>query len=278
MLVVNKIRDKLKITANSLKPEGKADYVLIDVDAIKKGTPFKQLFPIKPDVLATITKDMELNGYDNSQPVIIWKETNLLIDGHTRSKAAKEANINRVPAVYYSFPDVDSALKYAYGLQFKRRNIDDSDRFSFAEQYLNNIVQGSKKSGWKKQELAEILTVSMTTAQKFLSVINRATDKDKEAVKSGAITINTAYKKLLSKEGGKKSKSSNVNNTTVSNMDKNSLIYIDTDSVKKRVDMWAKTKAYHDRIIAISEILPRESEIAKYVKGLLGKEREDVSL
>lgn len=281
MKVLERLKSSLHHQPKDESLNDNFDLIMVDVESIKKGTPFIQLFPIKPDVLASITQDMEVNGYDISQPIIIWEETNLLIDGHTRTKAAEQANIKQVSAIYYSFEDVDSALRYAYGLQFKRRNIDDSDRFSFAEQYLNNLVQGNKKSGWKKKELAEILSVSMTTAQKYLSVINRATDKIKEAVKIGDISINTAYKRLLQSEGGKK-KSNNPVNESKPQSDKSETLWnscsIDSIRIKGKVDLWNENPDYRDRIVAISELLPKESKIAQYVDELLGKDKDNVSL
>ena len=36
-------------------------------------------------------------GFDKGQPLSLWKDKNLLLDGHTRLAAAKEAGLIEVP-------------------------------------------------------------------------------------------------------------------------------------------------------------------------------------
>ncbi len=256
----------------------------VELSDIKKGEPFISLFPIKPEVLKAISTDMETRGFDSSQPIIIWKERNILIDGHTRCAAAEKIGLALVSAVYESFPDVDSALRYAYGLQFKRRNLSDADRFHFSETYLNNVGQGAKKSGWKKKELAEILSVSVGTAQKYISVLSRGTAKDKRDVKNGDKTINNVYKSLLSREKPRdhqKSKIKENENEKESEISGDFLV-LDLSMIinkmdqlaAKKVDMKSNLYANREKIRGISEILPDDSEIKEYALNLIAKSEE----
>ena len=251
-------------------PDISKGYDLIKLESIKKGTPFITLFPIKQEVLKSITEDMTVNGYDVSQPVIIWKETNLLIDGHTRCEAAKKAGLQKVVVIYESFTDVDSALKYAYGLQFKRRNLTDSDKFHFAETYLNNVGHEHKKGGWKKKELAEILTVSVGTAQKYLTVLTRGTEKMKEAVKDGSATINKTYKTLIDRE---KPKPAEINNQSPSNKPRTE--FVKEDSVYDRLDRWSQESSISVlQIRSLVEIISKDYEVNKYIFSLLDSMEE----
>ncbi len=278
MDVISLIKHKMK--DETIKSDiGNNKYVSVKLKSIKKGNPFISLFPINPEVLKSISEDMKKRGFDPSQPVIIWKEANLLIDGHTRCAAAEKAGIDSVVVIYKSFDDVDSALRYTYGLQFKRRNLTDSDRFCFSETYLNNVGQGVKKSGWKKKELAEILSVSTGTAQKYISVLSRGTGRDKQMVRSGEKTINNVYKSLLGREKapvGNRNESGEkvlVNNLKIPD----GCITLELSMIRKKLDSLAGRKtglkselyANREKIRGIIEILPKGSEIMKYAKELV---------
>ncbi len=283
MRAISLIKQKRKEDVGRLVP-GDNKYVSVRIRDIKKGSPFISLFPIKPEVLKSISEDMSKRGFDPSQPIIIWKEANLLIDGHTRCAAAEKTGIEKVVAIYESFPDVDSALRYAYGLQFKRRNLSDADRFHFSETYLNNVGQGVKKSGWKKKELAEILSVSTGTAQKYISVLSRGTGRDKLMVRSGEKTINNVYKSLLGREkapGGNRSEE--VKKDSVKALENpDGSITLELSMIYKKLDSLAGRKtglksdlfSNREKIRGIIEILPNGSEIKGYASELIKRLEE----
>ena len=54
---------------------------------------FEGLFPVDNKILTAICEHMLENGYDESQPIIIWKGKKIVVDGHTRLLAAK--NVGR---------------------------------------------------------------------------------------------------------------------------------------------------------------------------------------
>ena len=263
------------------------DYEMVFLKDIKKGPPFVTLFPIKPEVIASITQDMKKNGFDTSQPVIIWKEANILIDGHTRCAAAESAGLTQVAAIFKSFDEVEDALRYAYGLQFKRRNLTDADKFHFSEIYLNNVGQQAKKSGWKKKELSAILSVSVGTAQKYISVISRATEKEKDAVRSGEKSINTVYNSLLGKEKIRNrpvKKSSNKTNkkTSVKQDSEPEVLMIPAGFIKLQLSYWAENhrdfgmanSPFRERILGVVDILPDGHELVLFARELLEEESE----
>lgn len=89
---------------------------------------------------------MRKNGYDDAMPVIIWKEKDVLIDGHTRLRAAKAAGISSIPAVYASFENEESALDYMHRIQFNRRNITDADPIKLIINAIPQYEKGMAKA------------------------------------------------------------------------------------------------------------------------------------
>ena len=77
---------------------------------IKTGEPFESLFPVDAHTLDAIAKDMELHGYDDAHPIVLWDEKGIVIDGHTRLQAAIAAGIDDVLVIRNSFEDEDAAV------------------------------------------------------------------------------------------------------------------------------------------------------------------------
>jgi transposase len=45
-----------------------------------------KIFSVQDKTVEEIAQKMEKAGYDRSQPVVVWKGKNILVDGHTRLK------------------------------------------------------------------------------------------------------------------------------------------------------------------------------------------------
>lgn len=97
------------------------------IAGIKTRAPFEDLFPIKEEVVQAIRKHIENNGYDESTPIVIWKEGEVVVDGHMRLQAARKANLEEIPVIKRSFKDEDEALDYALHNQRDRRNLTDAE-------------------------------------------------------------------------------------------------------------------------------------------------------
>ena len=81
-------------------------YLLMHILDVHTAAPFKDLFTIKPSVLADITDSMKKNGYDEAFPLILWAgHGGVLVDGHTRLQAAKDAGVLDVAVVMHDFAD-----------------------------------------------------------------------------------------------------------------------------------------------------------------------------
>ena len=97
------------------------------VDEIQLSNEFSSLFPVNPAVLAQIVESIKKHGFDNSQPLHVWKEKGLLLDGHTRRLAVLECGLTTVPVFEHSFATEEEAMEYALGLQTARRNLTDAE-------------------------------------------------------------------------------------------------------------------------------------------------------
>ena len=71
--------------------------VQVPVWSLKMEEPFRNLFPIRQTVLAEIIDDMNVNGFDFGHPIVVWKM--IVVDGHTRLKAAIAAGLETVPVI-----------------------------------------------------------------------------------------------------------------------------------------------------------------------------------
>lgn len=138
---------------------------------------------------------MKKRGFDNSQPLLIWKEREILIDGHTRLKAAQEAGRNHVPVYEKSFESESEALEYTIHLQKDRRNLTDaelyacileldkrqphggdrqSDKFKSPDGLLNHDNSTSSR-----QRTAEVVGTSPTKVQKVRTIEDHDSNGDR---------------------------------------------------------------------------------------------------
>lgn len=57
------------------------------------------------------------------EPLVVWEEENILVDGHNRFNYAQGTDIE-IPYVYYSFTDRDDVKNFIIRNQLGRRNVD----------------------------------------------------------------------------------------------------------------------------------------------------------
>ena len=73
---------------------------------------------------------MQLRGYDPKHPIILatgsWTDVPVVVDGHTRLRAAKDTNVKPV-FITEEFESEGHALAYAIHCQKNRRNMSSGD-------------------------------------------------------------------------------------------------------------------------------------------------------
>jgi ParB family chromosome partitioning protein len=171
---------------------------------IKTGEPFKSLFP--PDLYRQkdILEHMQTHGYDPAQPVVIWKEQQVLIEGHTRLRAAIEAEFETIPAVEKSFASEDDALDYAIHCQTERRNLTDADILRLVEKidqryYRKNWGGDRTEASFESMKLdsreltAKIVGIKKEKVSHCRKILLKGNEIERDSIYNGEKTIYQVY-------------------------------------------------------------------------------------
>jgi len=180
------------------------------IEKIKISSPFKDLFPVDPKILNAVRDHMRTFGYDKSQPVVIWKGRDIVIDGHTRFRSASDLGIKEIPAHEMGFEDEDEALTYAIHNQRDRRNLTDADFMRLVPELDKRKIAGRPSNeklrldnlnlGPSRKQTAEILGTSETKVQKARAILDHGSEELKERVKGGRTSLNRAYGEIREEE------------------------------------------------------------------------------
>lgn len=168
---------------------------------IKTAEPFEGLFPIDAATLTAVADHMEKHGYDPAQPLVIWYERDVLLDGHTRLAAARQLKFTRVPVVKKGFRTENQAVEYAIHCQRDRRNLSDADLLRWIQEVDKRKKQGERtdlaqpcaKSSKSSEQTAAVVGTSARKVEQARTVIDQADEETKAKVASGELSINKAY-------------------------------------------------------------------------------------
>jgi ParB family chromosome partitioning protein len=153
-----------------------------------------KVFKINDKIFDEISQKMRASGYDKSQPVVIWKGENILLDGHTRLAAAKELELDEIPAVEMEFENREDALLYTFERQAVRRNLSSAEILAAAQ-----MIHGRKEKDGKgraAEQMAERLGVSPATIYQARKIMMEAPEEDLKAVQAGEKSIKSVYTKI----------------------------------------------------------------------------------
>ncbi len=186
------------------------------LDQLTKAEPFASLFSIKAEVFEAIKADMEVNGFDPSKPVTVWKKPDgnrVLIDGYTRVRAAEELGFLRVTAYEKSFATEAEALAYAIHTQRARRNLSDAELLRLIELVdrpqtgFNTPVASIAATDEKPRKTAELTADAIGTSRAKVERARAvlADPNEAAAVLSGAKTIHQAAHDAKAKRASKSS-------------------------------------------------------------------------
>lgn len=171
----------------------------IALDQIEAHPDFQGIFKIDPGLLERITESIRENGFDNSQPLHIWKCREdegtahlYLIDGYTRWKALLAAGAESAPYFEHNFGTKEEAYRYALSLQVNRRNLSDGELIKNVQILLESGFIKSIK-GKKSAAIAEVLGTSARTVEKAISVAKDADEETLSKIDSGEMTLNQTY-------------------------------------------------------------------------------------
>jgi len=191
-----------------------------NVSEIKVNKKYQNMLP-RPDKKEYEQIKNSIDKEGQEKPVTV-NEKMILIDGHTRLQICKELKIN----IYYekkTFADKMAVLQYMAILNLHRRNLTQYQKvLLYKELYLaerkkaklrqiEGSVKGGLRSHGKKQEkivmdkgkslqkYAKIIGVTPDAVHKTLFIEKYASEKIKEKVKEGKITVTNAFWKSKEK-------------------------------------------------------------------------------
>ena len=191
--------------------------MLILTDKIKTRSPFKDLFTIKSSTLSAITKSMKKDGFNEAEPLVYWHVKNVgnvLVDGHTRLEAARQAGLGGVHAIGMDFDNELKAVEYAISRQKNRRNLTDGEMLSClseldklrqekdsfkGNQYSSAQHCANQSTGKSSKQTAETLGISARKVEQARTVQDHADEETVQAVKDGNMSINKAYNETQAK-------------------------------------------------------------------------------
>lgn len=176
-------------------------------------TEFETLFPPStPDELENLEQSLLTDGFHDWEPLLVWREEQILIDGHQRYRICQKHHIP-FKIVERTFPDRDAAIFAALEVQLARRNLSIYDRGVLALRYKDRIsrearerqrcgrggvllLMNSPKAIDTRAEVASIAGVSPDTISKIERIERDAPVEIKKQLKSGEISIHAAYTAL----------------------------------------------------------------------------------
>lgn len=164
---------------------------LFPINEVKIDPEIAGIFKISDKVLKEIQQKIEKFGYNEEEPVVIWKGKNILVDGRTRYTAAKNANLEKIPVFEKEFENREAAILYTFERQVIRRNLTGAEILTAAQ-----MIKGRKENdgtGRAAEILAEKLGVSPATVYQARAILKDASPEDLKAVKKGEKSIKKVY-------------------------------------------------------------------------------------
>ena len=71
----------------------------------------------------SLDRSIASEGFDESYPIVIWKDKNIIVDGHNRYKICKFRGIEEVPVIETEFESREKVIAWIYRTQLARRNL-----------------------------------------------------------------------------------------------------------------------------------------------------------
>jgi ParB family chromosome partitioning protein len=164
---------------------------LVKISDIKIDPEISKIFSRSDKILDEIKAKMAKSGFDRSQPVVLWKGKNIIVDGHTRLEAARESNLDEIPAVELDFESFEDAILYTFERQAVRRNLTSADILKAAQ-----MIKGPKAkngAGRAGDLLAKRLGISPATVYAAKKIAREAPNEELEAIQKGEKSIKAVY-------------------------------------------------------------------------------------
>ncbi|MDR0601554.1 MAG: ParB N-terminal domain-containing protein, partial [Treponema sp.] len=161
--------------------------IIIDPDIAR-------LFKMSDNTREIIAQDIKEQGFDKGQPLSLWKGKNIVLDGHTRLAAAREAGLEEIPVVEREFENKEDAILYTFERQVIRRNLTADEIITAVE--LMPETRSRKGQGRTAAQLAERLKVSEAHIYQIRAILKKAAPEEIDAVRTGKTSVMETYLKI----------------------------------------------------------------------------------
>lgn len=197
------------------------DLAYVNPSELVTRQPFCTLFPVREDIRERILASIQEDGFDASKPINVWRQENVVVDGHTRRECAIVAGIE-VLVHFRDFKDEDEAMDYAIANQRDRRNLSDAELAGL----VIAVDKRKSRGGDHKSEAAKSISstkeidppshiataaltgTSKTKVEKIRTIVDHAEKtgdiEEKEAVLNGKMSINAAERAVKAKKAKRK--------------------------------------------------------------------------
>ena len=172
--------------------------------------------PLSVDEYTQLEKNIVKEGIRD--PLVVWKTPDgkeILLDGHNRWKISAAHSGIRFNVAYKEFKTRAEAEQWIILNQFGRRNLSAYDRSVLALKLKPLIAEKAKEKQSEaggalrqksdkaaintRKELAKVAGVSHDTIHKVEKIEKEATERTKQLVRQGDLSINQAYNGLFPK-------------------------------------------------------------------------------
>jgi ParB-like chromosome segregation protein Spo0J len=252
----------------------------IAIGEIKFHPAFEHLLRFQESLLTGLIQDMLVNGYYESQPVVLgcWpgQEEPVLIDGHARRRAAAAAGITHVPFVIKRFDNEMAALHHARTLQTRRRITTDGALYRLCGAHDRLMERGRNSEEAKElppsggnfsgrsasaKRTAELLGCDYKKVERIRKIRKNGWPEIQEMVRDDEMSINKAYTLIREFEKGE-DEAKNTRKLAAAQM----------KAVKSALteDNFARLKALGDDVFSLLN-----SVVEQYLLALPEKERAE---
>jgi len=180
--------------------------------------------PLEDDEFKQLENNILNEGYRKNEPIVLWKEKGVIVDGHNRNTICDKHKIK--PTTFEkSFPDKNSVILWMIDNQMGRRNISTYARTRLLlkkDSIINPIKEKAKEKQREaggavcqksdkavvdtKKEIAKLAKTSHDTVAKVRFIEEKADEETKKKLIAGNkyLSINKVYTDLKKKENREK--------------------------------------------------------------------------
>jgi len=233
----------IKTTESILPGSTIAEKIAIprEVEELVESDDLKNLLPPLDEEQYGLLKQDLLESGECIHPLVVWKEKNLLIDGHNRRRAVLEIKKENDFEVncrirYVSFQSEDEVILWMLRNQLVARNLSEYNKYRLLLQYRESVTEQIKDKRFLRNQVKSgkdnapacslenptvgssdekivkdidelnIPGYSKNKLSKVRIILREAEEEDKERLDSGKTTINAVYQRIKKEKEKKETK------------------------------------------------------------------------